>query len=209
MTTYPFTRSNVDDTVNRVYEYIVDYIRDKGYPPAVRDICAGVGIRSTSTIHSHLQRLQQQGKIVYSSGKRRAITIPEQESNRVVSLPLVGEVTAGMPIFAQENIERFFPFPADFLPDDRDIFILKVKGDSMVGAAILDGDYVIVRKQSNARTGDIIVALVGDEATVKKLANVDGQIVLQPQNPAYPLIPFDKPDCQILGKVCGLYRDHG
>jgi len=110
MTTYPFTRSNVDDTVNRVYEYIVAYIRDKGYPPAVRDICAGVGVRSTSTIHSHLQRLQQQGKIVYSAGKRRAITIPEQESNRVVSLPLVGEVTAGMPIFAQENIERFFPF---------------------------------------------------------------------------------------------------
>jgi len=209
MTTYPFTRSNVDDTVNRVYEYIVEYIRDKGFPPAVRDICAGVGIRSTSTIHSHLQRLQQQGKIVYSSGKRRAITVPEQESNRVISLPLVGEVTAGMPIFAQENIERFFPFSADFLPDDRDMFVLKVKGDSMVGAAILDGDYVIVRKQSNARTGDIIVALVGDEATVKKLANVDGQIVLQPQNPAYPLIPFDKPDCQILGKVCGLYRDHG
>ena len=206
MTTYPFTRSNVDDTVNRIYDFVVDYIRDNGYPPAVRDICAGIGIRSTSTIHSHLQRLQQQGKIVYSAGKRRAITIPELESERVINLPLVGEVTAGMPIFAHENIERFFPFPADFLPNDSDVFVLKVKGDSMIGAAILDGDYVLVRKQSNARTGDIIVAMVGDEATVKKLANIDGKIVLQPQNPAYPLIPFDQPDCQILGKVCGLFR---
>ncbi len=208
MTTYPFTRSNVEDTITLVYDFIVNYIREQGYPPAVRDICAGVGIRSTSTIHSHLQRLQQQGKIIYSAGKRRAISIPELENSRVVSLPLVGEVTAGLPIFAQENIERYFPLPADFVPDDSDVFLLKVKGDSMTGAAILDGDYVIVRKQSTARTGDIVVALVGDEATVKKLANLDGRIVLQPQNPAYPVIPFDHPDCKIIGKVCGLFRDH-
>ena len=208
MTTYPFTRSNVDQTVNMIYDFIVEYIRDNGYPPAVRDICTGVGIKSTSTIHSHLQRLQQHGKIVYSAGKRRAISIPEIESERVVHLPLIGEVTAGVPILAHENIDRLLPFPADFLPADSDVFVLKVKGDSMINAAILDGDLVFVRKQSNARTGDIVVALIGDEATVKKLANIDGRIVLQPQNPAYPLIPFDQPDCQILGKVVGLFRSN-
>lgn len=211
MTTYPFTRANVDQTVNRIYEFIVEYIRDYGYPPAVRDICTGIGIKSTSTIHSHLQRLQQQGKIIYSAGKRRAISIPEDQADgmtRVVHLPLVGTVTAGSPILAVENIESHLPFPADFLPQDSDIFILKVKGDSMVNAAILDGDFVLVKKQSSARTGDIIVARIGDEATVKTLANIDGRIVLQPQNEAYPLIPFDREDCQILGKVCGLFRDH-
>jgi repressor LexA len=206
MSTYPFTRSNVDDTVNRVYHFIVEYVHDNGYPPAVRDICAGVGIRSTSTIHSHLKRLQQAGRIEYSAGKRRAITIPELETERVVQLPLVGQVTAGVPILAEQNIERTLPFSADFFADDGNVFALRVRGDSMIGAAILDGDYVIVRRQNTAHTGDIIVALVGDEATVKTLANIDGRMVLQPENPAYELIPFDRADCQVLGKVCGVFR---
>lgn len=206
MSTYPFTRSNVDDTVNSIYQFIVDYIRENGYPPAVRDICAGIGIRSTSTIHSHLKRLQQAGRIEYSAGKRRAITIPELESARVIQLPVVGQVTAGVPILATENIERTLPFPADFFASEGEVFALRVRGDSMIGAAILDGDFVIVRRQSTARTGEIIVALIDDEATVKTLANIDGRIVLQPENPAYPLIPFDRPECQVLGKVCGVFR---
>ena len=206
MSTYRFTRSNVDDTINQIYEFIVDYIRSEGYPPAVRDICAGVGIRSTSTIHGHLKRLQQAGRIDYTTGKRRAITIPEVESEKVLHMPVVGQVTAGVPILATENIERILPFPADFFSDKGDVFALRVRGASMIGAAILDGDYVIVRRQSAASLGDIIVALVEDEATVKTLANIDGKIVLKPENPAFSPIPFDRADCQVLGKVCGVFR---
>lgn len=206
MSTYRFTRSNVDDTVNRIYDFIVNYIREEGYPPAVRDICAGVGVRSTSTIHGHLKRLQQAGRIDYSTGKRRAITIHEGEGEKVVHLPVVGQVTAGVPILAIENIERTLPFPADFFSDDGNIFALKVRGSSMTGAAILDGDFVIVRRQNKANLGDIIVALVGDDATVKTLANIDGKIVLKPENPAFSPIPFDRAECQVLGKVCGVFR---
>lgn len=206
MATYRFTRANVDDTVNMIYDYIVVYIKNEGYPPAVRDICNGVGIKSTSTIHGHLKRLQETGRIEYTAGKRRAITVPSLEGERSVSLPVVGQVTAGVPILAEQNIERNLPFPADFFSNDGDVFALKVRGDSMINAAILDGDYVIVKKQSTANTGDIIVALVEDEATVKTLANIEGQIVLQPENPAYDTIPFDRPGCQVLGKVCGVFR---
>ncbi|MGI6333586.1 MAG: transcriptional repressor LexA [Saccharofermentanales bacterium] len=206
MSTYRFTRANVDDTVNRVYDYIVEYIRREGYPPAVRDICSGVGIRSTSTIHGHLKRLQQTGRIEYTAGKRRAITIPDTSGERVVHLPVVGQVTAGVPILASENIERVLPFPADFFSEDGDVFALRVRGESMRGAAILDGDFVIVRKQNTANLGDIIVALVDDEATVKTLANIDGKIVLRPENPAFSPIPFDREDCQVLGRVCGVFR---
>jgi repressor LexA len=206
MATYRFTRSNVDDTINQVYAFIVDYMRANGFPPAVRDICAGIGVRSTSTIHGHLKRLQQSGRIEYTAGKRRAITIPDQNEERITYLPLVGQVTAGVPILAEQNIERTLPFPADFFADDGDVFALQVRGDSMVGAAILDGDYVIVRRQSTASIGDIIVALIEDEATVKTLAKHNGRMMLQPENEAYAPIPFDRPDCQILGKVCGVFR---
>ena len=206
MATYRFTRANVDDTVNMVYDYIVSYIKQEGYPPAVRDICNGVGIKSTSTIHGHLKRLQDSGRIEYTSGKRRAITVPELEEDRAISLPVIGQVTAGVPILAEQNITRMLPFPADFFSSQGDVFALKVKGDSMIEAAILDGDYVIVRKQATANTGDIIVALVGDEATVKTLANKNGKMILQPENPAYEPIPFDHADCKVLGKVCGVFR---
>lgn len=206
MSTYRFTRSNVDDTVNLIYNFIVDYIKREGFPPAVRDICAGIGVRSTSTIHGHLKRLQQSGRIEYSAGKRRAITIPENEGERVVHLPVIGQISAGVPILAEQNIERMLPFPADFFSSDGDVFALRVRGSSMIGAAILDGDYVIVRRQNAANLGDIIVALVEDEATVKTLANIDGKIMLRPENPAFSPIPFDRSDCQVLGKVCGVFR---
>lgn len=206
MAAYRFTRSNVDDTMNRIYRYIVDYIQDEGYPPAVRDICAGVGIRSTSTIHGHLQRLQQMGKIEYSSGKRRAITIPDNGSAKIIQMPVVGQITAGLPILAEQNIERTLPLPADYFSQDDDVFALRVKGDSMIGAAILNDDYVIVRKQSSATPGDIIVALIGDEATVKTFVNQNGRLYLRAENPNYEPIPFDRPDCLVLGKVCGVFR---
>ena len=207
MTTYPFTRSNVDDTVNRVYEYIVDYIRDKGYPPAVRDICAGVGIRSTSTIHSHLQRLQNQGKIVYSSGKRRAITIPEQESNRVVSLPLVGEVTAGMPIFAQENVIDHIPrIPG--IPGD---FCLKTKGKSME-PIIMDKSIVIVKKEKNLKRGTVGVFIIrNNECVVKRFFPDSFGVVLQSENANFEPIVINKKiwetDCMIVGRVTKVILD--
>ena len=206
MSTYRFTRANVDDTVHLVYQFIVSYIRENGYPPAVRDICSGVGIRSTSTIHGHLKRLQESGRIEYTTGKRRAITIPDHQDEKPVYLPVVGQVTAGVPILAEENIERSLPFPSDYFSADEQVFALRVRGDSMIEAAILDKDYVIVRKQNNAIPGDIVVAMIGDEATVKRLANLDGKMVLKPENPAYEPIPFDTPYCQILGKVCGVFR---
>lgn len=206
MSTYHFTRANVDETVDKVYRYIVEYISDNGFPPAIRDICAGVGIKSTSTIHSHLKRLQQTGRIEYSSGKRRAITIPETEQARPRQMPLIGQVTAGVPILAHENIERTLPFPADYFSDSDEVFALRVIGDSMIEAAILDGDIVIVRRQNTANNGDIVVALVEDEATVKTLVNRDGKIFLMPRNPAYSPIPFDRAECKILGKVCGIFR---
>lgn len=206
MTTYQFTRANIDETVDKVYRFIVDYISRNGFPPAVRDICSGVGIKSTSTIHSHLKRLQEAGRIEYTAGKRRAITIPDSDQSKVRQMPLVGQVTAGVPILAHENIERTLPFPADYFSDRDEIFALQVRGDSMIEAAILDGDMVIVRKQNTASNGDIIVALVGDEATVKTLVNKDGKIYLMPQNPAYRPIPFDSAECRVLGKVCGVFR---
>lgn len=200
-----FTRSNLDQTVELVYEYLVDSIRKEGYPPSVREICAGVGIKSTSTIHSHLKRLQDQGRILYSPGKRRAIIVPDLNDDNVTNLPVVGTITAGLPILAVENIERTLPFSSEMFSEE-DHFVLKVRGDSMINAHILNGDYVIVRRQNAAAIGQIIVARIEDEATVKTLRSIDGRMMLQPENSAYEPIPFDREDCQILGVVAGLFR---
>lgn len=200
-----FTRSNLDQTVEMIYEYIVDHIRKEGYPPSVREICSGVGIRSTSTIHSHLKRLQELGKIEYTPGKRRAIIVPDLQSENVTNLPVVGTITAGVPILAEENIERTLPFASELFSGGEH-FVLKVRGDSMINAHILNGDYVIVRRQNAAAIGQIIVARIGDEATVKTLASLDGRMYLRPENPAFSPIPFDHDDCQILGIVTGLFR---
>jgi len=201
-----FTRSNIDETVEMVFRYITDYIDQKGYPPSVRDICQGVGIRSTSTIHGHLKRLNETGKIAYTAGKRRAITIPARQGGQVYNMPVVGTVAAGVPLLAVQNIERTIPFAAEFIGNTEDVFALVVRGDSMVNAAILDGDYVLVRKQQTADSGEIVVALLDDEATVKTLIREKGRIYLRPENPAYRPIPFDSESCQILGKVIGVFR---
>lgn len=215
-----FTRATVDNTLNKIYDYIITFMNEEGYPPSVRDICQGTGIKSTSTVHSHLKRLQTSGKLDYAAGRRRAISINDAGTTRheigskqdyygnesIILMPLVGTITAGAPILAQENIERTLPFSADFFSGKGDVFVLKVRGDSMINAAILDGDYVIIQKQNTARVGDYVVALIEDEATVKTLVKVDGKPFLKPENPKYDLIPFYKENCQILGKVIGIFR---
>jgi len=200
-----FTRSNLDQTVELIYDYIVFHIRKEGYPPSVREICSGVGIKSTSTIHSHLKRLQDMGRIEYTPGKRRAIIVPDLQQENTINLPVLGTITAGIPILAEENIERTLPFSSDLFSSGEH-FVLKVRGDSMVNAHILHGDYVIVKRQNAAALGQIIVARIGDEATVKTLSAQDGRMYLRPENPAFSPIPFDHEDCQILGIVTGLFR---
>jgi repressor LexA len=209
-----FTRANVNGTLDSIYEYIHTFMMENGYPPSVRDICQGTGIKSTSTVHAHLKRLQETGKLDYASGRRRAISLNDHEYSRdpeilhsnVINLPLIGTVTAGAPILAQENIECTFPFPSDLIRGSEDVFMLKVRGDSMEDAAILDGDYVIVRRQNAAQPGDIVVALIYDEATVKTFKIIKGLPYLKPENPKYDLIPFYDENNAILGKVIGLFR---
>lgn len=202
---YKFTRSNLDHTVETIYAYIVTFIRSEGYPPSVREICSGVGIKSTSTIHAHLKRLVEMNRIEYTPGKRRAIIVPDLQQENVTHLPVLGAISAGIPILAEQNIERTLPISADFLSSGEH-FLLKVKGDSMINAHILNGDYVIVKRQNTATVGQIVVARIEDEATVKTFVRMDGKPYLQPENEAYSRIPFDKGDCQILGIVTGLFR---
>ena len=201
-----FTRGNLEQTVDAVYEFVVRYIRGEGYPPSVREICTGVGIRSTSTIHAHLRRLHDMGKIEYTPGKRRAIIVPQLQEEAVLSIPVIGTVTAGTPILATESIERTLPFSSEMYGDGEH-FVLRVRGDSMIEAHIKNGDYVVVRKQDTAMIGQIVVALIDDEATVKTFGIQNGEPALFPQNHAYQPIPFRSENCRILGLVRGLFRD--
>lgn len=201
-----FTKANVEDTVELVYDYITSFVRENGFSPTVRDLCKGTGIKSTSTIHAHLKRLRESGRIDMEPGKRRALTVTEFENQRVDHIPLVGKVSAGAPILAHENIDSYLPVPAAFYQNPEQMFALKISGDSMIGAGILDGDYVFVKKQSMADFGDIIVALIGDEATVKTLHRDQGRTVLRAENPRYKMIPFDEEGCLILGVVRGVWR---
>lgn len=209
--TSKFTRSNLDETSDLIFEFIDQYIRENGYAPSVRDICDGVGVKSTSTVHTHLKRLEHQGRLTYETGKRRAIKLVEDDNfnedrDSVKYIPLIGTVTAGVPILATEHVERLLPLSGDLFPNGEDMFMLQVRGDSMVNAAILDGDYVVVKQQRAAAMGDIIVALLGEEATVKRLISHRGRPYLQPENEAYDIIPFHGDDCQILGRVMGVFR---
>ena len=209
MAAYRFTKSNLKETLEIIYAFIVSYVKREGYPPSVREICQGVGIKSTSTVHAHLRRLQDEGKIEYIPGKRRAIMIKDiaRESDTTLpkEIPLVGTVTAGVPILAEENIDHYMPFPAEYF-NSAEYFMLKVRGDSMINAHIMDGDYVIVRRDNMANMNQIIVAMIGNEATVKRLTYRKGHALLQPENPAYEPIPFEDDDCRILGVVDGIFR---
>ena len=197
----------ISDKQKQILEYIKQEILNKGYPPTVRDICDAVGLKSTSSVHSHLESLEKNGYIRRDPTKPRAIEIIDDNFNmvrrEVVNVPLVGQVAAGQPILADENISSYFPVPADYMPKGQS-FMLKVKGESMINAGIFDGDHIIVEQQNTARNGDIIVALMEDSATVKTFYKEDGHIRLQPENDT--MDPIIVPDCQILGKVFGVFR---
>ncbi len=190
-----------------ILEYIKETILKKGYPPAVREICEAVHLKSTSSVHSHLESLERNGYIRRDPTKPRAIEILDDmfglTRREMVQVPLVGTVAAGQPILAEENIEDYFPIPADILPN-AEIFMLRVKGDSMINAGIFDGDRVIVESTSTARNGEIVVALVEDSSTVKRFYKEDGYYRLQPENDS--MDPIIVPEAEILGKVIGLFR---
>lgn len=190
-----------------ILDYIKDEILKKGYPPTVREICETVHLKSTSSVHSHLETLEKNGYIRRDPTKPRAIEICDDSFQMVrtemVSIPVVGQVAAGQPILAQENIEEYFPIPADVVPRGES-FILKVKGDSMVNAGIFSGDRIFVNCCSTTSNGDMVVALVDDSATVKTFYRENGHVRLQPENDTMEPIIVD--DCQILGKVFGVFR---
>ena len=190
-----------------ILEYIKDEILKKGYPPTVREICETVHLKSTSSVHSHLESLEKNGYIRRDPTKPRAIEICDDSFQMVrtemVSIPVVGNVAAGQPILAEENIEEYFPVPADVVPRGES-FILNVRGDSMINAGILNGDRLFVNMCSTAENGDIVVALIDDSATVKRFYKENGHIRLQPENDAMDPIIVD--DCQIMGKVFGIFR---
>ena len=192
---------------SEILEYIKSQIINKGYPPSVRDICEAVDLKSTSSVHSHLETLEKNGYIRRDPTKPRAIEIIDDNFNlarrEVVNVPIVGKVAAGEPILAVENIESYFPVPMEFMPNEQ-CFKLKVQGDSMINAGIFDGDTIIVEQSQTARNGDMVVALVDDSATVKTFYREADHIRLQPENDA--MAPIIVPDCQILGKVFGVFR---
>ena len=192
---------------SEILEYIKEQILEKGYPPAVREICEAVHLKSTSSVHAHLETLEKNGYIRRDPTKPRAIEICEYSfqlvRNEITSIPIIGTVAAGQPILAAENIEGYFPVPVDMVPN-AETFILKVKGDSMINAGIFSGDQIFVERTNVARNGDMVVALVDDSATVKTFYKEQGHVRLQPENDTMDPIIVD--DCDILGKVFGVFR---
>lgn len=198
----------ITDKQREILEYIKNEILNRGFPPAVREICEAVHLKSTSSVHAHLESLEKNGYIRRDPTKPRAIEIVDDNFNLVrremVNVPVIGRVAAGEPLLAIENVEGYFPIPAEFMPNAQ-TFILNIVGESMVNAGILDGDKVIVEQTSTAQNGDIVVALVDDSATVKRFYKENGYYRLQPENDYMdPIIVEDQ--LQILGKVIGVYR---
>ncbi len=197
----------ISDKQKEILEYIKSEILNRGYPPSVRDICEAVHLKSTSSVHSHLETLEKNGYIRRDPTKPRAIEIIDDTFNlgrrEVVNVPLIGRVAAGEPLLATENIETYFPVPAEYMPND-ETFMLKVKGESMINAGIFDGDNILVQKQSTASDGDMVVALVDDSATVKTFYKEQDHYRLQPENDN--MEPIIVEDCAILGKVFGVFR---
>lgn len=192
----------------RILAFLKSEILQKGYPPSVREICQAVGLKSTSTVHGHLERLEKRGLIRRDPTKPRAIEIIDEDFNlarrEMVNVPIIGRVAAGEPIFAEENIQDYFPIPVSFVPN-ADLFMLEVKGDSMINVGIFEDDYILIQKQSTANNGDTVVALIEDSATVKTFYREADHIRLQPENDYMePIIVYH--DLSILGKVVGLYR---
>ena len=201
------SEGNITPKQKEILEYIKDQILTRGFPPAVREICEAVNLRSTSSVHSHLETLEKNGYIRRDPTNPRAIEICDDNFQMVrtemVSLPVVGQVAAGTPILAEENIDSYFPVPAELVPQGES-FVLKVKGDSMINVGIFSGDQIFVNACNTAHNGDTVVVLIDDSATVKTFYKEDGHIRLQPENDTMDPIIVD--DCQILGKVFGVFR---
>lgn len=202
--------SNLTKKELEIFEFLKYTINDKGYPPTVREICQGVQLKSPSSVHGYLERLEEKGYISRASMKTRAISISEpyndMGSNKksTVDIPILGKVSAGQPILASENIEDYMPISID-IGKDRDLFILKVNGDSMIEKGILDGDYVMIEQRKSAKNGDIVLALIDDSATIKTFYKEDNRYRLQPENESMDPIYTDEVD--ILGHVIALYRN--
>lgn len=205
----------MDDLTERqqqILSYIQKEVQAKGYPPSVREIGEAVGLSSSSSVHAQLEKLEQLGYLRRDPTKPRAIEVLTGSStspdldfipSNVLNVPIVGAVTAGMPILAEQNVDSYFPLPKDFTRST-EVFMLRVKGDSMINAGIFDGDLVIVNREPNATDGDIVVALLGEEATVKRFYKERQQVRLQPENERYQ--PIIATDVKILGRVIGLVR---
>lgn len=204
-----------DEKQQKILDFLNEQVRIKGYPPSVREICAAVGFKSTSTVHSYLEKLKNEGYIQKDATKPRALKIvkndTDQENSKevysrreMIDVPIIGKVTAGQPILAVENIEDTFPLPLDFVQGST-AFMLRVQGDSMIEAGIFDRDFILIKQQSTATNGDIVVALIGDEATVKTFYKENGYVRLQPENKYLePIIVRE--NLSILGKVIGVFR---
>lgn len=200
-------QGKISSKQREILEYIKSEILNRGYPPAVREICQAVKLKSTSSVHSHLEKLEKNGYIRRDPTKPRAIEIVDDNFNlvrrEIVNIPIVGTVTAGQPILAVENIEGYFPLLSEDMPN-HETFMLRVKGDSMINIGIFDGDKILVQQQAVAANGDIVVALIDDSVTVKTFYKENGHFRLQPENDT--MEPIIVNNLQILGKVIGLYR---
>lgn len=201
------SKGNISMKQTEILEYIKEVTLSRGYPPTVREIGEAVGLKSSASVHAHLATLEKNGYIRRDPSKPRAIEIVDDEfaltRKEYAQIPIVGRVAAGEPLLAEENIQDYFPIPVEMLPNDQ-IFMLIVKGDSMINAGIFDGDKVIVRQKNSAQNGDIVVALIEDGATVKTFYNEGDHIRLQPENPDYD--PIIVKDVAILGEVIGVFR---
>lgn len=188
------------DRADQIYAYINEHLSDFGYPPTVREICAELGIRSTSTVHRYLKELEAEGRITMGENQNRAITVNDVAP--AGTIPLIGHVAAGLPILAEEQVEEYVPYSGD----TRNLFALRVNGESMTKCGILDGDIVVVRREKEARNGEIVVALVEDSATVKRFYKENGHFRLQPENDAFEPIIVDS--AEVLGKVISVVRSY-
>ena len=198
--------ADVKDKQSEIYEFLKTYTENKGYPPSVREICEAVSLRSTSTVHGHLKRLEKKGMIKRDPSKPRALEIAELSAPKkeMINIPIVGKITAGLPILATENIEDTFPIPLEYIKHDKELFMLRVSGQSMVNVGIRDNDLAIIESTQNAVNGDIVVALIDDSATIKRFFKEKNHIRLQPENDTMDPILVD--DCNILGKLVGIFR---
>ena len=200
-------KGKISKKQEEILEYIKSQILERGFPPAVREICEAVNLKSTSSVHSHLETLEKNGYIRRDPTKPRAIEILDDSFNltrrEMVQVPILGRVAAGEPLLAEQNIEEYYPIPVEFMPNS-ECFMLKVRGESMINAGILDGDYVVVEKKNTASNGEMVVALIDDGATVKTFYKEEGIIRLQPENDNMEPLILESVD--ILGKVIGVFR---